>query len=35
MSTNDCFSMPFVLATWLRLTDCFLEVEQTEKGKHS
>lgn len=35
MSTSDCFSMSFVLATWLRRTDCFLEVEQTEKGKYS
>lgn len=35
MSTSDCFSTSFVLATRLRCTDCFLEVEQTEKGKHS
>lgn len=35
MSTNDCFSVSSVLATRLRLTDCFLEVEQTEEGKHS
>lgn len=35
MSTNDCFSLSSVLATQLKLTDCFLEVEQPEEGKHS
>lgn len=37
MSTNDCsFSVSSVFwTTWLRLADCFLEVEQTEKGSHS
>lgn len=38
MSTNDRGSSSMSSGLWdtrLRLTDCFLEVEQTEEGKHS